>query len=109
MLGRKFTIEKDFFKKILNTDFGIEVLIPNESDRAIVHQIIYEELVHGKTEATSKEKYQQIINASIKDGAQGVILGCTEIPLLIKNEDVSIPIFDTARIHAENAVELAIK
>tara|TARA_R110002050_G_scaffold100580_2_gene208223 strand:- start:11912 stop:12604 length:693 start_codon:yes stop_codon:yes gene_type:complete len=109
LLGTKFTMEKDFFKTILTTDFGIEILIPNENDRQTVHQIIYEELVQGKIKTTSKEKYQKIINASIKNGAEGVILGCTEIPLLIKSEDVSMPIFDTARIHAENAVELAIK
>ena len=109
LLGTKFTMEKDFFKNILSEDFGIEVIIPNERDRKIVHKIIYEELVHGKTNPESKEKYQKIINNSIKNGAQGVILGCTEISLLIKSSDINIPAFDTTRIHAESAVEFALK
>jgi aspartate racemase len=103
------TMEKDFFKDILNYDFGIEVIIPNERDREIVHSIIYEELVHGKIVSSSKEEYQRIINDSITNGAEGVILGCTEIPLLIKDEDVNITTFSTTRIHAESAVEFALK
>lgn len=109
LLGTKFTMEKDFFKKILKDDFDIEVIIPNESDRDIVHRIIYNELVHGKIETDSKKEYQRIINYSIKNGAEGVILGCTEIPLLIKDKDINIPAFDTTRIHAEAAVEFALK
>ncbi len=109
LLGTKFTMEKDFFKDILNYDFGIEVIIPNERDREIVHSIIYEELVHGKIVSSSKEEYQRIINDSITNGAEGVILGCTEIPLLIKDEDVNITTFSTTRIHAESAVEFALK
>jgi len=109
LLGTKFTMEKDFFKNILSEDFGIEVIIPNERDRKIVHKIIYEELVHGKIKPESKEKYRKIINNSIKNGAQGVILGCTEISLLIKSSDINIPAFDTTRIHAESAVEFALK
>ncbi len=109
LLGTKFTMEKDFFKNILINEFNIEAIIPNERDRNIVHKIIYEELVHGKLEAKSKKEYQRIINDSIKNGAEGVILGCTEIPLLIKNGDVDIPIFDTTRIHAESTVEFALK
>lgn len=109
LLGTKFTMEKDFFKQILKDDFDIEVIIPNETDREIVHQIIYNELVHGKITADSKTAYQRIINDSIKNGAEGVILGCTEIPLLIKNKDINIPAFDTTRIHAESAVAFALK
>lgn len=109
ILGTKFTMEKEFFKKILKDDFEIEVIIPNETDREIVHQIIYNELVHGKIESDSKKEYQRIINDSIKNGAEGVILGCTEIPLLIKTKDLSIPAFDTTKIHAESAVALALK
>jgi len=108
LLGTKFTMEKDFFKDILYKDYGIDVVIPNKEDRATVHSIIYEELVHGKITSSSKEKYQQIINDSISNGAQGVVLGCTEIPLLIKVNDVPIPIFDTTKIHAEAAVEFAL-
>ncbi|WP_019671519.1 aspartate/glutamate racemase family protein [Eudoraea adriatica] len=108
LLGTKFTMEKDFFREILRNDFDIEVIIPNEMDREIVHKIIYKELVHGKIESSSKRTYQRIINDSIKNGAEGVILGCTEIPLLIKSRDVTIPTFDTTRIHAESAVEFAL-
>ena len=108
LLGTKFTMEKEFFGEILRNDFDIEVVIPNEMDREIVHRIIYKELVHGKIESVSKKVYQRIINDSIKNGAEGVILGCTEIPLLIKSSDVNIPVFDTTRIHAESAVEFAL-
>jgi len=109
LLGTKFTMEKDFYKKILVEKFDIKVMIPNEKDRNIVHEIIYDELVHGKIELKSKKEYQRIIKDSIKKGSQGVILGCTEIPLLIKNYDVEIPIFNTTKIHAESAVEFALK
>lgn len=109
LLGTKFTMEKDFFREILRNDFGIEAIVPNEGDRDFVHQIIYNELVHGKITAESKGAYQRVINTAISKGAQGVILGCTEIPLLIKAQDVSIPIFDTTRIHAESAVEFALQ
>lgn len=108
LLGTKFTMEKEFFGEILRNKFDIEVIIPNEVDREIVHKIIYKELVHGKIESSSKRTYQRIINDSIKNGAEGVILGCTEIPLLIKSGDVNIPTFDTTRIHAESAVEIAL-
>ncbi len=109
LLGTKFTMEKDFFKKILKNDFGIEVIIPDDNDREIIHTIIYYELVHGKIKSESKKEFQRIINDSIEKGAEGVILGCTEIPLLIKSNDVNIPVFDTTRIHAESAVEFVLK
>jgi len=109
LLGTKFTMEKDFYKKILNNNFDIEVMIPNEKDRNIIHKTIYNELVHGKIESESRKEFQRIIKSSMKNGAEGVILGCTEIPLLIKDSDVDIPIFDTTKIHAESAVEFALK
>ncbi len=109
LLGTQFTMEKDFYKDILHKDFGVEVIIPDKKDREIIHKIIYEELVHGKLFAESKEKYLKIIQKSIEKGAQGAILGCTEIPLLIKQKDVKIPVFDTTQIHAEKAVEWALK
>ena len=108
LLGTKFTMEKDFYKNILTDDFNIEVLIPDEKARGLVHDIIYKELVLGKFIDTSKEIYLKIINDLIARGAQGIILGCTEIPLLISEEDVSVPIFNTTKIHAEKAVELAL-
>lgn len=108
LLGTRFTMERDFYKNILTNDFGIEVLIPNETDREIVHNIIYEELVQGKIVSESKAHYVRIINAAIKNGAEGVILGCTEIPLLIQPSDVSIPTFNTTQIHADKAVDFAL-
>jgi aspartate racemase len=109
LLGTKFTMESDFFKEILKEDFDIEVIVPNEEDRETVHTIIYNELVHGKIDGASRKEYQRIINHSIKEGAEGVILGCTEITLLIKDNNIDIPAFDTTRIHAESAVEFALK
>ncbi len=108
LLGTKFTMEKDFYKNTLN-DHGIEVMIPNESDRNIVHNIIYKELVLGKIENSSREELKRIIKDLQIQGSEGVILGCTEIPLLIKAGDVDIPVFDTTQIHAESAVEAALK
>lgn len=108
LLGTKFTMEKDFYKSILN-DFNIEVMIPGDKDRLIIHDVIYDELVKGQIKPSSKTAYQRIINQSIGLGAEGVVLGCTEIPLLIKDGDVSIPIFDTTAIHAKSAVDMALK
>lgn len=109
LLGTKFTMEKDFYKNILIEDFGIEVIIPKQEERNKIHDIIYNELVHGQIKEISKKIYKDIINNLEKRGAEGVILGCTEIPLLISGSDVSIPIFDTTKIHAEKAVEWALK
>jgi aspartate racemase len=108
LLGTRFTMESDFYKEILQNEYGIEVMIPDDEDRISVHRIIYEELVHGKIKDASRSIYQHIIGKSINRGALGVVLGCTEIPLLIKKEDVSIPIYDTTRIHAETAVAYAM-
>lgn len=108
LLGTKFTMEKAFFKDILTNEFSIEVMVPNDEDRVIVHNIIYQELVHGRILPQSKASYQNIILKAVHEGAEGVILGCTEIPLLIKASDVAIPIFDTTRIHAEAAVAFAL-
>lgn len=109
LLGTKFTMEKDFYKKYIFDEFGIEVIIPSAEDRVHIHRIIYQELVHGKILNESREIYKQIIGKLEQQGAQGVILGCTEIPLLISNSDVNIPTFDTTTIHAEKAVEWALK
>ncbi len=109
LLGTKFTMEKDFYKEVLREKFSIEVVIPNEQERDQVHRIIYQELVHGQIKEESREEYKKIIRHLEEDGAQGVILGCTEIPLLISDSDVNIPVFDTTRIHAEKAVEWLLK
>lgn len=108
LLGTKFTMEKDFYKKVLSEKFGIEVIIPNEQEREKVHEIIYGELVHGQIKDTSREMFKTIIKNLEESGAEGVILGCTEIPLLISASDVNIPVFDTTRLHAEKAVEWAL-
>ena len=108
LLGTKFTMEKDFYKQVLADEFGIQTLVPNKPQREEVHRIIYKELVHGQVREDSRKTFQKIISNLQQDGAEGVILGCTEIPLLIKPEDVEIPVFDTTAIHAEEAVRRAL-
>ena len=109
LLGTRFTMERDFYKNLLLDQFGIEVMIPETDDRQTVHDIIYGELVHGLIRDDSREKYKQIIKSLENAGAEGVILGCTEIPLLVSGKDMDIPVFDTSRIHATQAVEMALK
>ena len=109
LLGTKFTMEQDFYKKVLEDKFNIEVLIPAEDERNIIHDIIYNELCKGIINEFSKKEYLRIINNLILNGAEGIVLGCTEIPLLIKQEDVNIPVFDTTTIHAIAAAEYALK
>ena len=108
LLGTKFTMEMDFYKNILNDKFGIEVITPDRQGRELVHNIIYEELVQGNIKDDSREEFKSIIAALKENGAQGVILGCTEIPMLISESDVNIPTFDTTEIHADQAVKWAI-
>ena len=106
LLGTKYTMEKDFFRDILN-EHSIETIIPDVEERDEIHRIIYEELAQGEFKKSSKESYLKIIDSLILNGAEGIILGCTEIPLLINQNDVSLPIFDTARIHAAAAFKFA--
>ncbi len=108
LLGTKFTMEEDFYKSRLIEKYGLEVLIPEEQERQIIHDIIFKELVFGIIDPSSKVKYLNIIHSLIAKGVEGVILGCTEIPLLIKQEDLDIPLFDTTAIHAKAAVEFAL-
>jgi aspartate racemase len=109
LLGTKFTMEEDFYRGRLVEKHGLEVLIPDAEDREIVHRVIYDELVLGKIKSESRNQYRRIIGNLITAGAQGIILGCTEIGLLVKNEDSSVPLFDTTYIHAVSAVEYALK
>ena len=109
LLGTKFTMEQEFYKGRLSEKHGLDVIIPNDKDRELVHKIIYNELCLGNIKDASKKEYIRIIDDLVKNGAEGIILGCTEIPLLIKQGDVSVPIFDTTTIHAESAVLEAIK
>ena len=108
LLGTKFTMEKDFFRNILEAH-GISVLLPDTEARKKVHDIIYKELVRGIITDQSRRVYVSIIQNLIKKGAEGVILGCTEIPLLIKPGDIDIPLFNTTEIHAEKAVEISLE
>jgi aspartate racemase len=108
LLGTRFTMEKDFYKELLRTKYGIEVLIPTQEERQQIHNIIYNKLVQGIIDEGSRRKFVSIINCLQVQGAQGVILGCTEIPLLISDADVNIPTLNTTKIHAEKAVEWAL-
>lgn len=109
LLGTRFTMEQDFYKGRLEQKHGIKVLTPENDDLTTVHTIIYNELVLGTIKDESREQYKRIIEDLAQKGARGVILGCTEIPLLIKQNDVSIPVFDTTIIHAEKTLQFALK
>ena len=109
LLGTKFTMEEDFYRGRLVEKHGLEVLIPEADDREIVHRVIYDELVMGQIKPESREAYKQIIEKLIAAGAQGIILGCTEIGLLVKDEDSRVPLFDTTYIHAVSAVKMALE
>ena len=109
LLGTKFTMEEDFYKGRLKEKYALNVIVPNKEERQIVHDVIYKELCIGKIKHTSKEKFKKIIQNLVSNGSEGIILGCTEIPLLIKQEDVEVPLFDTTMIHAKAAAEYAIK
>jgi aspartate racemase len=109
LLGTRFTMEEDFYKGRLTQKHGLEVLVPSASDREIVHRVIYEELVVGQIEPSSRRQFVAIIERLAGEGAAGVILGCTEIGLLVKDEDSPVPLFDTTRVHAEAAVDFALE
>jgi len=108
LLGTRFTMEQDFYKGRLADNHGIDVLIPDSDDMDIVHNIIYNELCLGDFKPESKLRYIEIIKKLAAAGAEGVVLGCTEIPLLIKPEDSPIPVFNTTELHAEAAVKAAL-
>lgn len=109
LLGTRFTMEEDFYKGRLSQKHGLEVLIPSPEDIQTIHRVIVDELSIGEIKKPSREKYWRIIDRLVDGGAGGVILGCTEIPLLVKQEEGSIPVFDTTYIHAQAAVEEALK
>lgn len=108
LLGTRFTMEKEFYRGRLEELHGLKVLIPDEAGRNLVHSVIYDELVQGTIREDSRQRYQQVIDRLVRDGAQGIILGCTEIGLLIKAKDVPVPVFDTMEIHARAAVKAAV-
>jgi len=109
LLGTKFTMEQDFYKQRLKEKYNLDVIIPSDTDREIIDSVIYNELCLGIIKQSSKEKFKEIIKKLISIGADGLILGCTEIPLLISQKDVNAPIFDTTTIHSKAAVAFALK
>ncbi len=108
LLGTRFTMEQDFYRLRLEEKHHLSVLIPGEQQREIVHRVIYQELCLGVIKAESRLQYAQVIRDLVQHGAQGIILGCTEIEMLVKPEDSAVPLFPTTRIHAEAAVEYAL-
>jgi len=109
LLGTKFTMEENFYKGILINKHRLDVIIPNEQEREIVHRVIYEELCLGEMKPSSKAQFIGIMDNLISNGAEGIILGCTEIGLLVGEEDSQVPLFDTTKIHAFAAVEYALE
>lgn len=108
LLGTNFTMEQAFYKERLVEHYGLKVLIPNEADRQIIHQVIYQELCLGEVKAASKAEYLRIIQTLAEQGAEAVILGCTEIGLLVQQADTAVSLFDTTAIHAQAAVDFAL-
>ena len=109
LLGTRFTMEQDFYRGRLEERHGISVLVPDDRDRGEVDRIIYGELCKGVIDDTSRDRYREIIGRLADRGAQGVILGCTEISLLVSQEDSPVPLFDTTSIHARSAVDFALR
>ncbi|MGB7402055.1 MAG: aspartate/glutamate racemase family protein [Arcobacter sp.] len=109
LLGTAFTMKEDFYKNIISENFDIEVLVPNEEDIKIIHKIIYEELCLGIVNDDSRKEYLKIIEKLVANGAEGIILGCTEICMLISSKDTDIKLYDTTKIHAIEAVNLALE
>ncbi len=109
LLGTRFTMEQGFYKDRLQQDFGLRVLIPGDQDRDIVHRIIYDELCLGRISDESRAQYRRIMAELVSQGAEAIILGCTEITLLVGPTDATVPLFDTTSIHARKAAEWALR
>jgi aspartate racemase len=108
LLGTRYTMEQDFYRRRLEQRHGLEVIVPGEADRAVVHEVIYRELVRGVVREDSRRAYLDIIGRLMAEGAQGVVAGCTEIELLVTPDDVDGPYFPTTRLHAHAAVDAAL-
>lgn len=108
LLATRFTMEQAFYRGRLEQHFNLQVIVPEEEDRALVHQVIYHELCLGTINPASRQRYRQIMQQLIDQGAEAIILGCTEITLLVDDSDASVPLFDTTLIHAEEAVIQAL-
>ena len=109
LLGTRFTLTQDFYKKKMEQEYGIHILVPDEEDIEFVHHVIYEELDYSIFSPESRKRFVEIIEKLNARGAEGVILGCTEIPLLVHQEDTKVPLFDTTTLHAHAAVKLALE
>lgn len=109
LLGTRFTMEQGFYKDRLRQNFGLRVLVPGETDRNLVHRVIYDELCLGKIVEGSRSEYRRVMAKLVDEGAEAIILGCTEITLLVGQEDAAVPLFDTTRIHARRAAEWALR
>ncbi|PNH96319.1 aspartate/glutamate racemase family protein [Vibrio diazotrophicus] len=108
LLGTAFTMEQDFYKRRISEKFGIEVIVPEHEEREVVHRVIYDELCQGQILSESREHYITIIDNLRRAGAEAVILGCTEIALLVEQQHTQVKLYDTTKIHAEEAVKLAL-
>ncbi len=108
LLGTKFTMEQAFYKNRLATEHRLEVLVPTDNDRDIVHQVIYDELCLGNVLPRSRDEYRRVIDSLVRSGAEAIILGCTEISMLVNQSDSSVPLFDTTYLHARSAAEHAL-
>jgi aspartate racemase len=108
VLGTRFVMKQDFYRERLRKYFRIDVVVPPEDEQATVHNIIYEELCLGRITDSSRRACIDIINGLVEQGAEGIVLGCTELPLLIRPSDIYVPLFDTTWLHAEAAVEMAL-
>jgi aspartate racemase len=108
LLGTRFTMEDDFYKGRLVEKHALSVIVPDEAQRKIVHQVIYNELCLGVVDPASRQKYVEVMNALVDQGAEAIVLGCTEIGLLVRSEDCRVPVFDTTTIHAEAAANFSL-
>lgn len=108
LLATRFTMEQDFYRARLQQQFGLEVMTPDEADRLFVHEVIYRELCLGEINPASRRRYREIMQSLVAQGAEAIILGCTEITLLVDATDASVPLFDTTLIHAQEAVIQAL-
>lgn len=108
LLGTRFTMEEDFYRGRLEKAHQLKVIVPDQAGRELVHNVIYDELVQGLIKDDSRQSYREVIQNLVKEGAEGIVLGCTEIGLLVKKEDLAVPVFDTMEIHALVAVDAAL-
>jgi aspartate racemase len=108
LLATAYTMEQDFYVGRLRERHGLDVLVPDEADRAVVHRVIYDELCVGVVRPESRDAYRRVMAALVERGAEAILLGCTEIDLLVGADDASVPVFDTTALHARAAVDLAL-